>query len=130
VDWHESAICQGTDPDLFFPVGNASSGPTLIQIAEAKAVCHRCPVIDQCLSWALDADPVEGILGRHHRSGTAGHEAAQCGTRRPGPRRTPRRNRARTETPYEPADSVIGASLLATTSVRHGCVTPSLANRS
>ncbi|MET7687806.1 WhiB family transcriptional regulator [Streptomyces sp. NPDC005483] len=63
MDWHESAICQGADPDLFFPVGNASSGPTLIQIAEAKAVCHRCPVIDQCLSWALDADPVEGIWG-------------------------------------------------------------------
>jgi WhiB family redox-sensing transcriptional regulator len=63
VDWHELAICQGTDPDLFFPVGNASSGPTLIQIAEAKAVCHRCPVIDQCLSWALDVDLVDGIWG-------------------------------------------------------------------
>jgi WhiB family redox-sensing transcriptional regulator len=63
VDWLESAICQGTDPDLFFPVGDASSGPTLIQIAEAKAVCHRCPVIDQCLSWALDDSPVEGIWG-------------------------------------------------------------------
>ncbi|KUN74223.1 hypothetical protein AQJ46_01220 [Streptomyces canus] len=63
MDWHESATCQGTDPDLFFPVGYASSGSTLIQIAEAKAVCHRCPVIDQCLSWALDTDPVEGIWG-------------------------------------------------------------------
>ncbi|CAM5698844.1 WhiB family transcriptional regulator [Streptomyces canus] len=63
MDWQELAICQGTDPDLFFPVGNASSGPTLIQTAEAKAVCRRCPVIDQCLNWALDADLVEGIWG-------------------------------------------------------------------
>jgi WhiB family redox-sensing transcriptional regulator len=43
--------------------GNASSGPTLIQVNEAKAVCHRCPVRDECLDRALRADWVEGIWG-------------------------------------------------------------------
>jgi WhiB family redox-sensing transcriptional regulator len=56
-------MCQQSDPDLFFPIGNASSGPTLMQISEAKAVCRGCPVIDQCLDWALDAYLVEGIWG-------------------------------------------------------------------
>nr|WP_279636164.1 WhiB family transcriptional regulator [Streptomyces olivochromogenes] len=49
------------DPDLFFPVGN--SGPTLVQIDEAKAVCGRCPVAQQCLSWAVQTGQVDGIWG-------------------------------------------------------------------
>jgi WhiB family redox-sensing transcriptional regulator len=69
VDWRDLAICRGADPDLFFPIGNASSGPTLMQTDAAKAVCHRCPALDQCLDWALDADPVEGVWG-----GTTGAE--------------------------------------------------------
>jgi WhiB family redox-sensing transcriptional regulator len=59
--WREKASCRDVDPDLFFPIGN--SGPTLLQIDEAKAVCHRCPVMEECLAQALTADPVEGIWG-------------------------------------------------------------------
>ncbi|MET9353145.1 WhiB family transcriptional regulator [Streptomyces sp. NPDC006617] len=63
MDWRERAICLGTDPDLFFPIGDSTSGPTLLQIHEAKAVCRRCPVRQQCLDWALETDAVEGIWG-------------------------------------------------------------------
>lgn len=63
MDWREWAICRGEDPDLFFPVGNDSSGPTLIQVDSAKEVCRRCPVMKQCLDWAVRADPVEGVWG-------------------------------------------------------------------
>ncbi|GAX49151.1 WhiB family transcriptional regulator [Streptomyces olivochromogenes] len=59
--WHERAACLRVDPDLFFPVGN--SGPTLVQIDEAKAVCGRCPVAQQCLSWAVQTGQVDGIWG-------------------------------------------------------------------
>lgn len=59
--WHERAACLRVDPDLFFPVGN--SGPALVQIDEAKAVCGRCPVAQQCLSWAVEAGQVDGIWG-------------------------------------------------------------------
>jgi WhiB family redox-sensing transcriptional regulator len=45
---------------LFFPVGD--DGPALVQIATAKAICARCPVIAECLSFALVAVP-EGIAG-------------------------------------------------------------------
>ena len=61
MDWREKASCRGADPDLFFPIGN--SGPALLQIDEAKAVCRHCPVMEECLAWALTADPVEGIWG-------------------------------------------------------------------
>ncbi|MEU6422487.1 WhiB family transcriptional regulator [Streptomyces spiralis] len=63
MDWRERALCQGEDPDLFFPIGNVNSGPVAIQTDEAKSVCRRCPVTEQCLAWAMDADPVEGIWG-------------------------------------------------------------------
>lgn len=54
MDWRHRAICRDEDPELFFPVGN--SGPALLQIAEAKAVCQRCPVTSECLAWALETD--------------------------------------------------------------------------
>ncbi len=50
MDWRYRAICRDEDPELFFPVG--TSGPALLQIAEAKIVCRRCPVVSECLSWA------------------------------------------------------------------------------
>ncbi|MFD7707862.1 WhiB family transcriptional regulator [Streptomyces sp. NPDC059786] len=59
--WREIAACLHADPDLFFPIG--STGPTVEQIDEAKAVCGRCPVLDQCLGTALRLGHVEGIWG-------------------------------------------------------------------
>ncbi|MFF5497882.1 WhiB family transcriptional regulator [Streptomyces aquilus] len=63
MDWRDGGLCLREDPDLFFPTGDIRSGRTVLQIDEAKAVCRRCPVAEQCLSWAVDADPVEGIWG-------------------------------------------------------------------
>jgi WhiB family redox-sensing transcriptional regulator len=59
--WRERAACLRVDPDLFFPIGN--NRPTLEQIDEAKAVCGRCPVVEQCLNWAVRVEQVEGIWG-------------------------------------------------------------------
>ena len=54
--------CKDEDPELFFPVG--ISGPALLQIEEAKAVCRRCPVNAACLNWALDmSSNPNGIWG-------------------------------------------------------------------
>ncbi|WP_028801452.1 WhiB family transcriptional regulator [Streptomyces sp. 142MFCol3.1] len=60
-DWRESAACRSVDPDLFFPIGH--TGPALLQIEEAKAVCRACPVRDACLRWALDTGQAIGIWG-------------------------------------------------------------------
>ena len=60
-DWRDSAACYGQDPEQWFPVG--TSGPALLQTEQAKAVCRRCPVVDDCLKWALDTGQDAGIWG-------------------------------------------------------------------
>ena len=61
MDWRHEAICRDEDPELFFPVGN--SGPALTQIAQAKMVCHRCPVSSECLVWSLETGQDAGVWG-------------------------------------------------------------------
>jgi WhiB family transcriptional regulator, redox-sensing transcriptional regulator len=60
-NWRHDAACLEEDPDLFFPVG--STGPAMLQIAEAKAVCGRCPVREQCLEWAMELGQDSGVWG-------------------------------------------------------------------
>lgn len=50
MDWRHRAVCRDEDPELFFPVG--TSGPAIAQVAEAKTVCGRCPVVSECLALA------------------------------------------------------------------------------
>jgi WhiB family transcriptional regulator, redox-sensing transcriptional regulator len=59
--WASLGACRDSDPDLFFPI--ASSGLALQQIAEAKAVCARCPVRVDCLSYALETGQDAGVWG-------------------------------------------------------------------
>jgi WhiB family redox-sensing transcriptional regulator len=61
MDWRHRAACRDEDPELFFPIGN--TGPALLQIEDAKAVCRRCDVIDQCLQWALESGQDAGVWG-------------------------------------------------------------------
>jgi WhiB family transcriptional regulator, redox-sensing transcriptional regulator len=61
MDWRMEAACRDEDPELFFPVGTA--GPAIRQTAQAKAVCHRCPVASDCLAWALQSGQGDGIWG-------------------------------------------------------------------
>ena len=61
MDWRHRAACRDEDPELFFPIGN--TGPALLQIEEAKAVCRRCPVIEPCLAWALETGQDAGVWG-------------------------------------------------------------------
>jgi len=35
----------------------------LLQIEEAKAVCRRCDVREQCLQWALETGQDAGVWG-------------------------------------------------------------------
>jgi WhiB family redox-sensing transcriptional regulator len=62
-DWRIKAACRapGVDLSWFFPVSNA--GPSLADIASAKAVCAECPVRAQCLAWSLAVGVPFGVLG-------------------------------------------------------------------
>ncbi len=59
--WRALAACRKEDPSLFFP--NGTTGTWLQVIDEAKAVCRRCPVVGNCLQWALDTGEEHGVYG-------------------------------------------------------------------
>jgi WhiB family redox-sensing transcriptional regulator len=61
VSWRDRAACLNEDPELFFPIG--STGVALKQIAEAKVICHRCPIIEPCLKWAIEFRQDAGVWG-------------------------------------------------------------------
>lgn len=56
VAWMAQAACQYTDPEVFYPLPGASLFP-------ARRICHQCPVLGQCLQWALLTGESYGILG-------------------------------------------------------------------
>lgn len=59
--WRSHAACRDTDPDLFFPVG--TTGPALVQIAQAKSVCSECEARVDCLEFAITTNQDTGIWG-------------------------------------------------------------------
>ena len=61
MDWRHRAACLDEDPELFFPIGN--TGPALLQIEEAKAVCRSCDVRVECLDWAMETGQDAGVWG-------------------------------------------------------------------
>jgi WhiB family redox-sensing transcriptional regulator len=61
MDWRHEAACLDEDPELFWPIGN--TGPSILQIEEAKEVCRRCDVVETCLRWALDTGQDHGVWG-------------------------------------------------------------------
>lgn len=61
MEWLDRAACAGEDPEMFFPVGG--SGPALREARAAKKVCHRCPVVTECLEWALQTGQTTGVWG-------------------------------------------------------------------
>lgn len=65
-NWWKFAACKGLDVNLFVPDKTASH----YEIADAKAVCKRCSVIQHCLDYALSLnDDVSGVWG-----GTSGKD--------------------------------------------------------
>ncbi|WP_244960123.1 WhiB family transcriptional regulator [Actinomyces faecalis] len=51
LSWQEQALCAQIDMDLWFPssMGGGSSDA-------AVSVCCRCPVVDECLSYAMECE--------------------------------------------------------------------------
>ncbi|WP_329028250.1 WhiB family transcriptional regulator [Streptomyces sp. NBC_00690] len=61
TDWRARGACATEDPELFFPIG--TNGLAVLQTEEAKSVCRRCPVMDTCLTWALENGQEHGVWG-------------------------------------------------------------------
>jgi WhiB family redox-sensing transcriptional regulator len=55
--WHDGAACRGRGIDSWFPVQGRRPD-------DARAVCGRCPVLEECRRWALDQGPeLQGVWG-------------------------------------------------------------------
>jgi WhiB family transcriptional regulator, redox-sensing transcriptional regulator len=61
ADWRQASRCAGEPPDDFFPIGHGEVAQR--QAERAKDICARCPVQQECLSWALSSDIREGVFG-------------------------------------------------------------------
>lgn len=59
--WQQHGVCRDEDPDLFFPTGGP--GEVRKQNGAAQQVCFRCPVMEQCLNWALETGQDMGVWG-------------------------------------------------------------------
>ena len=78
--WMTWAICHEVDPEAFFPEKGCSP-------RAAKALCQGCPVIGECLEYALEHD-LQGVWGgateeerrrmKRRRSSPDGLELAAC----------------------------------------------------
>ena len=55
-EWQARALCAQTDPEAFFPEKGGST-------RDAKRICARCEVKENCLQYALDHDERFGIWG-------------------------------------------------------------------
>ena len=57
--WADRAACRESEnPDAFFP-GADQDGRTVY----AKRVCSGCPVVAECLAWALENGMSVGVWG-------------------------------------------------------------------
>ncbi len=59
--WRFAGACLDEDPELFFPVG--TSGQASLQTEQAKLICRRCPVVDECLAFAMETGQDAGVWG-------------------------------------------------------------------
>jgi WhiB family redox-sensing transcriptional regulator len=73
MDWRSRAACRNApEPELSFPL-DTTGGPAARQVAAAKAICARYPVLAECRSWAIshEAYGIWGGLTEHQRAPSA-----------------------------------------------------------
>jgi WhiB family redox-sensing transcriptional regulator len=62
-DWQLFAACRGMDVEMFFhPLAEGRKDRTR-RIAQAKVICHTCPVMTECRQHALTTREPYGIWG-------------------------------------------------------------------
>jgi WhiB family redox-sensing transcriptional regulator len=62
-DWQGDAACRGLDTANFYHPENERGPSRVRRELQAKAICADCPVIKNCLRWALAAREPYGVWG-------------------------------------------------------------------
>lgn len=63
-EWQEQAACMDIGLESFFGT-DSDIRPTMStrQVRQAQAICHDCPVLGECLDWALSFREEYGVWG-------------------------------------------------------------------
>jgi WhiB family transcriptional regulator, redox-sensing transcriptional regulator len=62
-DWQARARCRGYDTSMFYHPENERGPSRVRREMQAKAVCAGCPVVENCLRWAIAAREPYGVWG-------------------------------------------------------------------
>lgn len=81
-DWMENARCAQTDPDLWHPDGVG------VGYSDARKICTRCPVQQQCVDFAQAA---EGEIAPNRRHGMWGAQLPNARSKAAGGNESQRR---------------------------------------
>ncbi|MFI1398177.1 WhiB family transcriptional regulator [Streptomyces sp. NPDC020681] len=60
-DETNAPACHGANPRIFFPAHEVPLGER--EIREAKNICSRCPVREDCLALAIQSGETDGVWG-------------------------------------------------------------------
>lgn len=63
IAWREQAACKGKPQAVWYPTsaGTGNANPSLYN--PARRICERCPVMAECLDFALSTNQTEGMWG-------------------------------------------------------------------
>jgi WhiB family transcriptional regulator, redox-sensing transcriptional regulator len=64
MDWQRESECQWypDEPEMWYPLPAGEHPRTSRNVAYAKRVCQRCPVVTECLRWSM-ANGETGVRG-------------------------------------------------------------------
>jgi WhiB family redox-sensing transcriptional regulator len=70
MDWRDKAACIDKDPETFYKPGRSAQ--------KARDICNLCPVWEECLLFAMQAEAQEDFWHRYGIfGGLSGEERAQ-----------------------------------------------------
>ncbi len=61
--WRTRARCRGLDTEMFYRADGVTRPVRMARERAAKEICATCPVISDCLDWALRTAEPAGIWG-------------------------------------------------------------------
>ena len=62
-EWQMHAACRGIDTSIFYHPENERGPSRRRREVRAKQICQACPVVANCLRWALAAREPYGVWG-------------------------------------------------------------------
>ena len=66
--WMDEAACRDYSVDLWYGADSERLEDREVRVEQARAVCRRCPVRQECLETAIDNREPYGVWGGHTTS--------------------------------------------------------------